>query len=94
VWITREEFRTKAVYTYNVPHWWNSARVLVLLMAVVVVRGSPRIHVRVNGGERVAGRQTTSARSYAPVLILALARAGLGLRVTQEGIVGRGRVLE
>jgi hypothetical protein len=64
-------------------------------MAVVVVRGSPRIHVRVNGGERVAGRQT-SARSYAPVLILilALARAGLGLRVTQEGIVGRGRVLE
>ena len=62
---------------------------------MVVVRGSPRIHVRANGRgrvherERVAEGQTTSARSYAPVvliLILALAR---GLRVTREGIVGR-----
>jgi len=62
------------------------------------VRGSPRIHVRANvrERERVAERRrtTTSARSYAPVLILALARAALGLCVTQEGIVGRGRVSE
>jgi hypothetical protein len=67
---------------------------------MVVVRGSPRIHARANGRgrvherERVAGRRTMSARSYAPVLILALARAVPGLRVTQGGIVGRGRVSE
>jgi len=70
--------------------WWNSVRQQQLLM-VVVVRGSRHIHVRANERERVAERRTTSARSYAPVLILALAR---GLRVTQEGIVGRGRVSE
>jgi hypothetical protein len=71
---------------------------------VVVVRGSPGIHARANGRGRVheregvAGRRTMSARSYAPVLILililALARVVLGLRVTQGGIVGRGRVSE
>jgi hypothetical protein len=61
---------------------------------MVVVRGSPRIHVRANGrgrvheDERVAEGQTTSARSYALLLILILALAR-GLRVTQEEIVGR-----
>jgi hypothetical protein len=86
--------KKKAVYTLitgdHVPRWWNSVRQQLLLM-VVVVRGSRHIHVRANERERVAERRTTSARSYAPVLILALAR---GLRVTQEGIVGRGRVSE
>jgi len=76
-----------------------------VLLLMVVVRDSPRIHVHANGRghgrEDVAERRTTtamSARSYAPVLILALAPArawALGLRVTREGIVVvRGRVSE
>jgi hypothetical protein len=79
-----------------VPRWWNSARVLLLM--VVVVRGSPRIHVRANGCgrvcDRVVERRRTNVHSYVPsvlILILALAR---GLRVAREGIVGRGRVSE
>jgi hypothetical protein len=92
----RNSKQKKAVFTYNtrdhVPRWWNSAWVLRM---VVVVRGSTRMRARVNEGE--AERRKTSARSYAPVLILILALAKavlLGLRVTQEGIVGRGRVSE
>jgi len=73
---------------YQPPSRWNLARSLLPMM--VVVRGSPRIHVRANGreSERVAaGRTRTSARSYARAVL----RAVLGLRVSQEGIVGHGR---
>ena len=84
------QFRKKSCIHFitrdHVPRW-NSAPVL-LLVVVVVVRGSLRIHARANGRERVAERRTTtSARSYAPAVL------GL-LRVTQEEIVGRGRVSE
>jgi hypothetical protein len=83
------QFRKKSCIHFitrdHVPRW-NSAPVLLLM--VVVVRGSVRIHARANGPERVAERRTTmSARSYAPAVL------GL-LRVTREGIVGRGRVSE
>ena len=81
------QFRKKSCIHFitrdHVPRW-NSAPVLLLMVAVV--RGLLRIHARANGRERVAERRTTaSARSYAPAVL------GL-LRVTQEGIVGRGRV--
>jgi hypothetical protein len=66
---------------------------VLLPLILMVVRGLPRIHDRVNGNgrerERVAERRstTTSARSYALAAVP-------GLRVAREGIVGRGRVSE
>jgi hypothetical protein len=82
-----KEFRKKSCIHFitrdHVPRCWN-----LLLLMLMVVRGSPRIHVRADGRERVAERRTTtSARSCAPAVL------GL-LRVTQEGIVGPGRVSE
>ena len=84
----------------HVPHWWNWVQVLLM----VVVRGSPRIHVRANERgrerERVAERRMmTSARSYAPPVLIPMLGLGLGLglglRVTREGTtVGRGRASE
>ena len=73
------------------------------MVIVAVVRDSPRIQGLAKGRAHVpvyegVAEPTRSVRSYAPVLILALARtAVLGPRVTREGIVvvGRGRrVLE
>ena len=66
-------------------------------MLPLLVRGSSRIHVRANGRGRARGRErvaelTTSARSYALVLILAAQVREQC--VAQEGIVGRGRASE
>jgi len=67
-------------------------------MVVAAARGLLRIHAHVDGRgqvcerEGVVVRRTTSARSYAPVLVLELARPGR--RVAQEGTVGHGLVSE